>query len=260
MLTCLALIFLTSSVAYSAKQAGEILAVKKNVYLLRNNSKETAEPKMPLLEHDVVETDMRSRTKLFFSDDSILNLGELSRVEVKEYLYNSEKNRSSSIYKLIDGSLRVVVGRSELEVHTATTVAAARGTKFVMWTPKGEKAAGTKDKLYQTCVMTLEGKVEFILKKEAVTENTKKDRVMVNAGTISCIEGDNVTDAEPIGAGQKDRWYVAGDISSGNTLAAFAPPAISIDIPDGPDIPQEPEVVPEDENEIEVEIIFTQEN
>ncbi len=168
MLAGLALAFL-STTSYAAKPAGQVLAVKKDVYLVRDSNRNSAEPQMQLLMKDTVETDKQSRTKLFFTDDSILNLGELSRVEVEEYIYNSEQNRSKSIYKLIDGSLRVVVGRSDLEVHTATAVAAARGTKFLMW--KGlakntaKMTAGKKDRRNQTCVMTIEGKVELMLKK-----------------------------------------------------------------------------------------------
>ena len=80
----------------------------------------------------------------FFNDDSILNLSELSRVEVEEYMYNAEKNRTKSIYKLVEGSLRVVVGRSDLEVHTSTAVAASRGTKFVIWTENINEFTGNK--------------------------------------------------------------------------------------------------------------------
>ncbi len=228
----LALVFIYASASYSAEKAGEVLAVKKHVYVVRDDNRNSAEPQMQLLMKDVVETDTESRTKLFFTDNSILNLGELSRVEVEEYLYNSEQNRSKSIYKLIDGSLRVVVGRSDLEVHTATAVAAARGSIFLVW--KGNsyvrrkitepalilRTAGKNDKSNQTCVMTIEGKVELMLKKEAVTKDTKKDRVMVNEGTISCINGNNVNPTRKADFGDSHKWYVAGGFPVTGKLAA----------------------------------------
>jgi len=127
--------------SFSVEEAGRVLAVKKKVYVIRNDSRDDALPKMALLMKDAVETDEQSRTKLFFTDDSILSLGENSRVEVEEYLYNSEENKSKSIYKLMDGYMKVVVGRSELEIHTPTAVAAARGTKFIVVTGgRGESA------------------------------------------------------------------------------------------------------------------------
>ncbi|MBI4844424.1 MAG: FecR domain-containing protein [Nitrospirae bacterium] len=124
----------------SDEEAGKILAVKKNVYILRYNTRSDAKPQMSILTEDAVVTGENSRAKIFFNDDSILSLGEMSRLEVKEYIYNSEKDRSKSIYKLIDGSLRVIVGRSDLEIHTPTAVVAARGTMFIVWIDNGTHA------------------------------------------------------------------------------------------------------------------------
>ncbi|VAX30721.1 hypothetical protein MNBD_NITROSPIRAE03-2081, partial [hydrothermal vent metagenome] len=96
-LICLALIFIITSKSYSDTDAdndtevGQVLTVKGSVYLIRNSQRNNAEPQMQLLLKDAVETDKGARTKLFFMDDSILNLGESSRVEVKEYLYSPEK-------------------------------------------------------------------------------------------------------------------------------------------------------------------------
>lgn len=232
-LTTMVLLFVFTSASYSANRAGQVLAVKNKVFLIRDDARNRAEPQMELFMKDVVETAKQSRTKLFFNDDSVLNLSELSKVKVEEYMYDAEKNRTKSIYRLVEGSLRVVVGRSDLEVHTATAVAAARGTKFVMWTEEGMKKTDRKDKITQTCVMSLDGKVEFRLKKEAITENTKKDKVMVNEGTVSCISGVNVEDARPMKPGS-DKWMVAGDISKDDdVLPAFVPPVLTdFDVPE----------------------------
>ena len=131
-LTVLLAAVFVSSYSHAAEKAGQVITVKKDVYLLRDDKRETAKPQMEILEHDAVETGSGSRTKLFFIDDSILSLGEMSRVEVQEYMYSPEKQRSRSIYRLMDGALKVVVGRSDLEIHTPTAVAAARGTKFIV--------------------------------------------------------------------------------------------------------------------------------
>jgi len=114
-------------------EAGRVLSVKRDVFLLRDGGKEDARPQSPLLLKDAVETSIQSRTKLFFHDDSILNLGEQSRVVVEEYLQSATGERSKSVYRLLEGSLKVVVGNSDLEIHTPTAVAAARGTVFIMW-------------------------------------------------------------------------------------------------------------------------------
>lgn len=150
---CIISVLSISEIAHSDTEAGRVLAIKKNVFRVRENSREDAKPQMPLLKKDAVETDKKSRTKLFFTDDSILNLGELSRVEVEEYLYSSEKERSKSIYRLMDGYMKVIVGRSDLEIHTPTAVASARGTKFIVSVEEIGKVKFTR-------IIVLEGKVE----------------------------------------------------------------------------------------------------
>jgi hypothetical protein len=92
---------------------------------------------------DVIETGTESRTKAFLEDESILSVGENSRVEVSEYVYHPEDNVRSAVIKLLDGKLRALVAKafkgpgSKFEIHTPTAVAAARGTYFVVWSQEG---------------------------------------------------------------------------------------------------------------------------
>jgi hypothetical protein len=89
---------------------------------------------------DVIETHRESRTKAFFEDDSVLTVGENSRVEITEHIYNPDQNQRSMVVKLMQGKLRALVSKvfkgagSKFEIHTPTAVAAARGTYFVVWT------------------------------------------------------------------------------------------------------------------------------
>ena len=88
---------------------------------------------------DLLETQADSRTKALFQDDSILTLGENSRVEINEHVYDPANNQRSTVLRLVNGRLRVLVGKlfvgagSKFEVHTATASVAARGTYFVVW-------------------------------------------------------------------------------------------------------------------------------
>src|SRR3989475_1375134 len=96
---------------------------------------------------DVIETQADSRAKALFDDDSILTVGENSRVEISEYIYDSANDQRSTVVRLLQGKARVLVGKlfaglgSRFEVHTPTAVAAARGTYFVVW---NEEKAGQK--------------------------------------------------------------------------------------------------------------------
>ncbi len=284
LLSGLALIFLFASTAYSAEPAGEVLAVKKDVFRIRGESRDNAEAQMDLLMKDTVETDKQSRTKLYFKDDSILNLGELSKVEVEKYIYSPEKQRSKSIYRLIDGSIKVVVGRSDLEVHTAATVASARGTAFLMKKrvlpseecksiPEKEAKTGASvspaaiviedqhRRCVETCVYVLDSKVEFKLKKDAKTDKTKKDNVTINQGEIYCLIGDNLVEKE-MDAQLMSEWkdelpVYASAIPQKGALPAFAPePPAIFDVSGDSPVDQEPEPIPEIDSPVEVEVYF----
>jgi len=93
---------------------------------------------------DVIQTQNESRTKALFQDDSMLTVGENSRVEIDEYIYNPEKNVRQAIVKLMQGQVRALVSKvfkangSRFEIHTPSAVAAARGTYFTVWVENGQ--------------------------------------------------------------------------------------------------------------------------
>jgi hypothetical protein len=93
---------------------------------------------------DVIQTQDESRTKAFFQDDSMLTVGENSRVEIDEYIYNPEENVRLAIVKLMQGQVRALVSKvfkangSKFEIHTPSAVAAARGTYFTVWVENGQ--------------------------------------------------------------------------------------------------------------------------
>lgn len=87
---------------------------------------------------DVIETQAGARAKALFEDDSLLTIGEKSRVEISEHVYDPANNQRSTVLRLVQGKMRALVGKafgqgSRFEVHTPTAVAAARGTYFVVW-------------------------------------------------------------------------------------------------------------------------------
>ncbi|MEY4704838.1 MAG: hypothetical protein RL042_1040, partial [Nitrospirota bacterium] len=92
----------------------------------------------------VIETQPASRTKALFIDDTLLTVGENSRVEITEQIYDSSRDLRSVVAKLVTGKVRALVGRvfegagSKFEIHTPTAVAAARGTYFVVWVDEEE--------------------------------------------------------------------------------------------------------------------------
>ena len=73
---------------------------------------------------DTVATMKASKAKMLFNDDSILTLGESSKVVIKEYVYNKGKG-GTSVFNLLEGKMRSVVGKTKFQIHTPTAVAAA---------------------------------------------------------------------------------------------------------------------------------------
>ncbi|WP_447979290.1 FecR domain-containing protein [Candidatus Nitrospira bockiana] len=88
---------------------------------------------------DVIETQRRAYAKVLFEDDTLLSVPEHSRIQISEHVYDPARGVRSAIVQLTQGAVRALVGRvftgagSRFEVHTATAVAAARGTYFVVW-------------------------------------------------------------------------------------------------------------------------------
>ncbi len=164
--------------AYADEPVGHVAKVKNSVYVTRNNSRIPAKPLNPLSIKDIVETGIKSRAKLSFSDGSILNMGESSVLKVKAYHYDSLRKRSRSLYDLIDGTLKTTVGRSDLKIHTRTAVCAARGTEFILWIEKDGGSA-------LTGIIMIEG--------ETTVKNIDKNirgTVTVHAGEMTrIIEG-----------------------------------------------------------------------
>ncbi len=152
-LACLSFFIVLSYGSYAVNDVGKVLKVKHKVYIVRNNLKYNAKPLMPILLEDAIETGSKSRARLLFKDDSILNLGEKSRVVISEYM-SGPGNRSKSIYRIIDGYLKVIVGKSDLKVYSPTAVAAARGTEFILWV-EGDGASAS------TGIIMLEGEAEL---------------------------------------------------------------------------------------------------
>ena len=93
---------------------------------------------------DVIQTYTASRSRAFFQDDSMLTVGENSRVEINEYIYDPDQNVRRAIVKLMQGQVRALVSKvfkangSKFEVHTPSAVAAARGTYFTVWAANGQ--------------------------------------------------------------------------------------------------------------------------
>jgi hypothetical protein len=90
------------------------------------------------LPRDVIETEPRSRAKALLQDDTLLTIGEDSRVEISAYSQSVEQDHRRLVIRLVRGQARVLVGRtfsgsgSIVELQTPTALVASREGYFVV--------------------------------------------------------------------------------------------------------------------------------
>ncbi len=163
--------------AAASEDIGSVVALRGDAAISRDTKVFAAKLKDGIQLQDAVETKDRSKAKMLFIDDSVLTIGERTKVSIKEFIHSGDK-RGKSIFNLIDGKLRSVVGKTEFEVRTPTAVAAARGTVFDCET--GQRSG----KSFTTCT-SYEGEVDIKSIDPTIT-----GRVTLRPGmTITVISG-----------------------------------------------------------------------
>ena len=162
-----------STIALAREDIGTVVAVRNKATIERDKKETSAKVKDTVFLKDTIATMKASKAKMLFIDDSVLTMGENSKMIIKDFVYSKDKE-GKSIFNLLDGKMRSVVGRSNFEVHTHTVVAAARGTVILFET-------GMRDGRAFTTVICLEGEVSIVNADPSVS------------GTVSLTPGLTVT-------------------------------------------------------------------
>jgi hypothetical protein len=159
--------------------AGTFIAVQGTVMM----QPATLTPPRPVRPYDeigplaVIETKSNSRAKILFDDDTLMAMGEQSRLGMTEQTYQAGSDSRAFVAHLTRGRARALVGRSFkgdnsiFELHSRTAVASVRGTYFVMWIEEASRLPSPKDRKG-------EPRIPFV--DEAMEEGTTG---VVNIGT-----------------------------------------------------------------------------
>lgn len=137
------LLLSASTYIYAAKRyapVGAVVAYTGDVFVYHKEDSlgVTVSGIEGIFPNDLVVTTEGARAKILFNDDSVLSIGEDSRLEVKEFELEEKKHKRVARLKLSKGKLRALVARrfsgegSKFEVETKTAVAEVRGTEFIM--------------------------------------------------------------------------------------------------------------------------------
>lgn len=122
-------------------QIGFVIAANGQVSIISKEAvARQASLRQGVFPHDVIKTGTDSSAKVLFDDNTLLSVTENSQVEITEYIYDPDTAKRSTILKMAQGKLKVLIAEfyaatgSRFEVHTPTAVAAARGTEYVVFT------------------------------------------------------------------------------------------------------------------------------
>lgn len=120
-------LFLAAPAGAAESKVGSFVIIRGDAVVKRGPQVLKAGRKDPIFLKDIVETAKKTRAKMVFIDESMLTLGPDSRASIEQFVYSKEGG-GASIFNLLEGKMRTIVGKTQFEVHTATSVAAARGT------------------------------------------------------------------------------------------------------------------------------------
>lgn len=169
---------LTPLAALGEEKMGDVVFLKGTARIERAGQSINITLKTPVMPGDTITTQDESVVKVLCSDDSVLTINPMTKFSVSEYLYMTQQQRSQSVFKLLFGKVRAVVGRAVMKVFTDTAVAGVRGTVFDIWVDSAT---------HTTYVSVLEGKVEL----RNVSPNIK-GVIVITGGNMS-----SVTSGEP---------------------------------------------------------------
>ncbi len=166
------LLFAGDVFSAAEKEVGNVKDLRGSGSIMREKQTEDARKNDPVFRADTVKTLDKSKMKLLFVDDSLLMIGENSKVVISTHI---DKKGKTNVFNLLDGTVNVIVGKSGLEIHTPTSVSTARGTSYVVWVEN--------DGTQKTGVAVSEGRVEVRNGEETVSE-----KIVVPAGRMSFVE------------------------------------------------------------------------
>ena len=169
--------FIFAVVAAQAEPVASVVAVRGKAAVERGTQKLDAQPKLGIELQDTVATPEGGRVKLLFIDDSVLTLAEKTRMSVETFIH-SRTDRGKSLFNLLDGKMRAVVGKTKFEVKTPTVVAAARGTVIIF-------EVGTLNGRAFTRVTCLEGIVDV----RRVEDGEGAATIMLSPGETILVMG-----------------------------------------------------------------------
>ena len=119
-------------------EIGQIKNVTGQVFLLRNNVQQPAKTGDLIEQADVLFTGPNGSVGITFIDNSRFSAGPNSRIELKQFRFNSTTHEGEFLTEMQHGTLAIVSGQiakrspDAMKVKTPTTILGVRGTTFAV--------------------------------------------------------------------------------------------------------------------------------
>lgn len=129
----LLIVFIPICAAAGQQPAGYVSAVRGEVYAIdAHGVTRGLKIKDPVAVDDLIVTEEKGRVKIVFRDDTIVTLGENSRVKLTSYSWSKERKKGKFKVTINEGLFRIIGGKitkSSPEAFVARTPAASIGIR-----------------------------------------------------------------------------------------------------------------------------------
>ena len=128
----------------SADRAGTMKVVQGQARVIDAQGERALQPGDPVAAHDTVSTGSDSSASLVLRDGTTLVLGANSRVNLKDFAFNSTTQEGSLLVSVLRGSMRMLTGligknRPEsVQITTPTSTIGILGTDFIVEVPESQ--------------------------------------------------------------------------------------------------------------------------
>lgn len=139
-------IFLAFSITLMAN-IGKIVALKGDITIIRDNSKQLAKLGSAILKSDELHTKNNAKAQLLFNDNTVITIGKNSIFKVQEYLFDDTNKEYKTNFQLLKGTFRTITGKigkiapDKFKLNSKTSSIGIRGTQIL------SKMAITGDKI-----------------------------------------------------------------------------------------------------------------
>lgn len=132
-------LIISTSLAGAAEQpVGSIKTIEGTVHISRHGSEVAAGPGQPIFQHDSIRTEAGSRVGIILRDDTMLSLGPMSNLELKEYVFQPKDKEFSLVVRMLKGTfvyLSGVMGKLDpdaIRLETPDSTIGIRGTRLLI--------------------------------------------------------------------------------------------------------------------------------